>query len=45
LLLDFSIVLVYNVFIGKKNHKEQTAKGIIRADNARNTTRLQEENK
>jgi len=44
LRLDFSNVLGYNVFIGKKNHKEQIAQRIIHADGARNTTRLQEEN-
>jgi len=43
--LDFSILLVYNVFNGKKNHKEQTANRNNHAGDARDTTRLQEENK
>jgi hypothetical protein len=34
LRIALSKVLVYNVFIGKKNHKEQTAKRNIHANEA-----------
>jgi len=45
LLIAFLKLLLYNVIIGKKNHKEDGADRIIRADAAQDLTRLQEENK